>query len=56
MKALPSYLFAVVVFLLALAAAEPTITALSSALLPLVVVVTVGAVVIRLVFFHTRRW
>jgi hypothetical protein len=39
-----------------LAAAAPLLIALSRALLPFVLVVGVVAVVLRLVFFHTRNW
>jgi hypothetical protein len=45
-----------IVALVLLAAVAPLLVALSHALLPLVIVVGVVAVVLRLVFFHTRRW
>lgn len=56
MKALPNYLLALIVGLLALAAVAPTIAALASALLPLIVVGAVALVLLRLAFFHRRRW
>ena len=56
MKALGSYLFAVVVALLTLAAVAPALIALSGALLPLVIVLGVVVVGVKLTFFHTRRW
>lgn len=42
--------------LLILAALAPSLIALSQALLPLLVVGGIIAVVLRLVFFHTRKW
>jgi hypothetical protein len=42
--------------LLIISALTPKLIALSDALVPLVLVVGVLAVVVRLVFFHTRRW
>lgn len=45
-----------VIALVLLAAIAPLLIELSHALLPLVLVVGVVAVVVRLVFFHTRRW
>jgi hypothetical protein len=44
------------VALVTLAAAAPLLIRLSHALVPLVIVVGVVAVVLRLAFFHTRRW
>jgi hypothetical protein len=41
--------------LLVVAAFAPTLIALSNALVPLVVVGGIVAVVLRLVFFHTRH-
>lgn len=46
----------VVVALVVLAATAPLLIALAHALLPLVIVVGAVAVVVRLAFFHTRRW
>jgi hypothetical protein len=45
-----------VMVLVTLAAITPMLIALSSALLPLIAVSTVAALVLRLVFFHTRKW
>jgi hypothetical protein len=56
MKALGSYLFAVVVTLLALAAVAPALVGLSHALLPLVIVLGVVIIGVKLTIFHTRRW
>lgn len=56
MKRLSSYALALVVGLVLLAAIAPSLVALSHSLVPLVVVLTVAAVALRLVFFHTRRW
>jgi hypothetical protein len=42
--------------LLVVAALAPPLIALSHALLPLVIVVGAVVIVVRLVFFHTRRW
>ena len=51
-----NWLVTVVVLLIALAAFTPTLIALGHALLPLVITVGVVAVIVRLVFFHTRDW
>lgn len=45
-----------VVVLVALCSAGPTLVALLNAAVPLVIVGGVVAAVLRLVFFHTRRW
>jgi hypothetical protein len=42
--------------LMVLAALTPSLVVLSHALLPLIVVVGVVLIVVRLVFFHTRKW
>jgi len=42
--------------LLLVAAVTPSLVSLSHALVPLVVVVGIVLIVLRLVFFHTRRW
>jgi predicted membrane channel-forming protein YqfA (hemolysin III family) len=55
-KGLGSYFFSVVMALLVLAAVAPVLIGLSHALVPVLVVGGVAIVVIRLVFFHTRRW
>lgn len=56
MKRLSSYGLVLIVGLVLLAAIAPALIALSHSLLPLVVVLTVAVAVLRLVFFHTRRW
>jgi hypothetical protein len=48
--------FAVVIGSLLLAAIAPALINLSHALLPLIIVIGFVVVVLRLVFFHTRRW
>lgn len=55
-KNLSNWLATVVVLLIVLAALAPTLIALGHALLPLVIAVGVVAVIVRLVFFHTRDW
>lgn len=55
MKA-PVYVLGLVAVLLVLAAVAPSLIALSRALLPLIVVLVVGTGLLRLVFFHTRKW
>lgn len=45
-----------VVALAVLVSAGPTLVALAQAFVPLVIVGGIVAVVLRLVFFHTRRW
>ena len=50
------YLIAAIVGLSVLVSAGPTLIALSRAAVPLVVAVGVVAVLLRLVFFHTRNW
>jgi hypothetical protein len=45
-----------IVGLLVVAALAPPLIALGHALLPLVVVVGIVVIILRLVFFHTRRW
>lgn len=56
MKSLGSSFGAVVVGLLVVAAVAPRLIDLSHALLPVLVVAILGAILLRLVFFHTRRW
>lgn len=56
MKALAGSWVAVVLVLLILGALAPRLIELGHALLPLVVVLTIAAVVLRLTFFHTRKW
>jgi hypothetical protein len=55
-KSPTSLIVTAVVGLMIVAALAPSLIALSHALVPLVVVGGVVAVVLRLVFFHTRRW
>ncbi len=50
------WLVGAVVAVVLLSTAAPLLIELGRALLPLAVVLTVAAVVLRLVFFHTRRW
>jgi hypothetical protein len=52
----PTYLVVAIVALCLLVSAGPTLVALMNAAIPLVAVAGVVAVVLRLVFFHTRRW
>lgn len=53
----PANLFSTgLIALVLLAAIAPLLIELSRVLLPLVLVVGLVAVVVRLVFFHTRRW
>lgn len=56
MKAPGNFLIACVFGVVLLAAAAPLLIELSRALIPFVVAVGVVAVILRLVFFHTRRW
>lgn len=42
--------------LIVIAALTPALVALATALLPLVIVLTIAAILLRLVFFHTRRY
>jgi len=51
-----AWLIGGLVGLVALTAAGPTIVALANALVPLVLAVGAVAIVLRLVFFHTRKW
>jgi low affinity Fe/Cu permease len=56
MKSPSGLVVTLVMALVLLAATAPLLVRLSQALVPLVIVVGVAAVVVRLVFFHTRRW
>ena len=56
MKGLANSLVGLVLALLLLAAVAPSLIALSSALLPLVITLAVAAIAVRLIYFHTRRW
>ena len=49
-------LLVAIVVLCLLVSAGPTLVALAHAAIPLVLVVGVVVVVVRLVFFHTRKW
>jgi hypothetical protein len=55
-KSPASLIVAAIGGLLMVAALTPALIALSSALVPLVLVVAIAAAVLRLVWFHTRRW
>ena len=50
------FLLVLVVVLVVFTSAGPTLVALAHAAVPLVIAGGVVAVVLRLVFFHTRRW
>jgi hypothetical protein len=52
----PGKLLLGVVVLIALCSVGPMLVALLHAAVPLVIVGGIVAVVVRLVFFHTRRW
>ena len=56
MKHLASLVLAVAAGLLVIAATAPALIGLSNALVPLVIVVTIAAVLLRLLFVHTRRF
>jgi hypothetical protein len=56
MKSPGGLLFTGFIALVTLATAAPLLIQLSQVLIPLVIAVGVMAVVLRLVFFHTRRW
>lgn len=56
MKPSGDWLVTAVIVLVLLAAVAPLLIELSRALLPLVIVTAVAVVVVRLAFFHTRRW
>lgn len=49
-------LLVAIVVLCLLVSAGPTLVALAHAAIPLVLVVGVVIAVLRLVFFHTRKW
>lgn len=51
-----TFLLVAIVVLCLLVSAGPTLVALAHAAIPLVLVVGFVAVVLRLVFFHTRKW
>lgn len=51
-----SYFLLAIVGLSVLASATPSLVALLHAVLPVILVLGAVAGVLRLVFFHTRRW
>lgn len=51
-----AYLIVAIVGLSALVSAGPTLVALLHAAVPLVIVITIAAVLLRLVWSHTHRW
>jgi hypothetical protein len=51
-----TYLIIAIVALSMLVSTGPTLVALAHAAIPLVVAAGIVAVVLRLVFFHTRKW
>jgi hypothetical protein len=55
-KAIGNSLTAVVVALVAIAVAAPAVIRLSHALVLPVIVVGTVVILVRLAFFHTRRW
>lgn len=56
MKSVTSWLLTILAGLIVVAALAPSLISLSHALVPLVAAVGIVAVIVRLVFFHTRRW
>lgn len=56
MKPPGGLLLACFIVLMTLATAAPLLIRLSHALVPLIVAIGVVGVVLRLIFFHTRRW
>jgi hypothetical protein len=56
MKSPTNYLIAAIVALCLLVSAGPTLVAVMNTAIPLIVVIGVVAVILRLVFFHTRKW
>jgi hypothetical protein len=53
---LTTFLIVAIATLCVLVSAGPTLVAVMNAAIPLVAVIGVLAVVLRLVFFHTRKW
>ncbi len=51
-----TFLIVAIIALTVLVSAGPTLIALVHAAVPLVIAVGIVAVVLRLVFFHTRNW
>lgn len=51
-----TFLIVAIVALSLLVSAGPTLVALAYAAVPLVAVAGIVAILVRLVFFHTRRW
>ncbi len=56
MKSVTTLIVTTAAGLMIVAALAPSLIALSHALVPLVAVGGVVAVILRLVFFHTRKW
>ena len=56
MKSPTTVIVIAAVGLMIVAALAPSLIALSQALVPLIVVGGVVAIIVRLVFFHTRKW
>lgn len=56
MKGIGNSLTAVVIALLAIAVAAPSLIRLSHALVPVLVIGALAVIVVRWVFFATRRW
>lgn len=56
MKSPATLVVTIAAVLMIVAALSPSLIALSHALVPLVVAVGVVGAILRLVFFHTRRW
>lgn len=52
----PGRLLAFIIGLAVLLSAGPTLVALAQAVVPLVIAGGIVAVIVRVVFFHTRRW
>jgi hypothetical protein len=55
-KNVGNYFFSAVLALIVLAAVAPALIDLSHALLPVLIVGTIAAIAVRLVFFYTRRF
>jgi hypothetical protein len=56
MKTPINYLIAAIVSLCLLVSAGPTLVAVMNAAIPLIAVAGVVVAILRLVFFHTRKW
>lgn len=51
-----TFLIVAIISLCILVSAGPTLVAMMHAAIPLIAVGGVAAIILRLVFFHTRRW